>query len=137
MQPKLTKYFRWVKRTLFLPRVGRELPTVIRTLVLSFVKATIDDEVKSGVQRTMTEFLDDGPNQGEFCYEVNVYMPRRSSASYGPFRFKKEALQRARDIIQTNELVEVQVLSYDSRYLGNRSGNWCDLEEVFTHCLSS
>ena len=126
MQPKLTKYFRWVKRTLFLPRV--RIPTVIRTLVLSFVKATVDDEVMSGLQRTMTEFL--CYSEGEFCYEVTVYTPRRTIV-YGPFRFKKEALQRARDILHTCEEVEVLVLSYDSRFLGDRSGNWCDLEVVF------
>ena len=128
MQQTLPKHFPWAKRTF---HQKKELPVVIKTLILSFLKTTVEDEIKSGKQRTMTEFLDDN-FEGDLCYKVFMYTDQWSTG-YGPFRHKEQALKRARDFVQCCPHAEVQVLSYDSRYLGDRSGNWCDEDEVFCY----
>ena len=134
-QQTLVNYFPWTNRT---SHQKKELPTVIKTLVFSFLKTTVEDEIKSGKQRTMEEFLDED-YPGDLCYQVIIYRGDKSTV-YGPYRHEEQALARARDFVKfcPNEHssikllhAEIQVLSYDARFLGDRSGNWCDQEQVF------
>jgi len=106
-----------------------KLPKDLESMVRSFLKETIRDEIKSGKQHTMTEYLDDNSaSVGEYCFCVDT-----NKSWFGPFRHKEDALKRANDLVKTNSRTYVQVLSYDSRYLDDRSGNWCDLESVYLY----
>ena len=125
-QQTLASYFPWTNR---ISHQRKELPTVIKTLIFSFLKTTVEDEIKSGKQRTMEEFLDED-YPGDLCYQVIIYREDKSRL-YGPYRHKEQALKKARDFEQYGpKFAEIQVLSYDSRFLGDRTGCWCDLDVI-------
>ena len=133
-QQTIISYFPWTNRT---SHQKKELPTVIKTLVFSFLKTTVDDEIKSGKQRTMEEFLDED-YPGDLCYRVIIYREVNSTL-YGPYRHKEQALKKARDFEQycPNKYSSIKLLhagiqvgSYDARFLGDRSGYWCEQDVI-------
>ena len=118
MQPTLKKYFAVTKQVTTQKKC---IPTDILATIKSFLRETIEDEINSGKQHTMTEYLSEpfGPTDGN-CYVVDT-----NHGYFGPFRHLQQACCRAQAIVQSKTRTDVQVLIYDSRYLDDRTGNWC------------
>ena len=117
MQPTLKKYFPVTKAV---PTLKKRIPKDLLATIKSFLRETVQDEIGSGKQHTMTEFLNEPfPTDDLYCYVVDT-----DHGSFGPFRHSEQALSRAQTIIKSNTRKVVQVLVYDSRYLNDRLGNW-------------
>ena len=118
MQPTLKKYFAVTKQV---TTQKKRIPTDILATIQSFLRETIEDEINSGKQHTMTEYLSEpfGPTTDGNCYVVDT-----NRGYFGPFRHVKQASRRALAIVLSKTRTDVQVLIYDSRYLDDRTGNW-------------
>ena len=124
MQPTLKKYFPVTKAV---PTLKKRIPKDLLATIQSFLRETVQDEINSGKQHTMTEYLDiDLGVHGEDCYVVETNHGR-----FGPFRLPEQALRRAEAIVQAGTRRYVHVLVYDFRYLEDRTGNWCDVDCIF------
>ena len=125
-------------------KFGRQkqgLPKDIRGLIFSFVKPTTKSEIETGVQRTMTEFLDDNYVRDhsvsmldfdDACFDVWA-CTQGKYRGYGPFRHLDQAITRAESLVRLTEPDSVVAYSYDSRYLDDRKGLWTDTGTVFIY----
>ena len=105
------------------------LPTDIQNLIHSYIntKQTLREEIESGRQHTMTEYIYDRVRQPQYCYKVVAWFYHGPYGTrqeyYGPFRSLKEAEERATSIEQSGKAEKVHFYRYSGEYLRTRKLN--------------